>query len=117
MWTLFSSLLTNFRPVKPQTVGDDGDAAHGHRKSRENRVKLSQIGGEKFKRKENARCHRNQDDIVKEGPEKVLTDVRIVALLSSMALGTPLMLPLTRITSPASMATSVPVPMAMPTSA
>ena len=35
-------------------------------------MKLPQIGREKFKRKENARCHRDQDDVVKKGPEEIL---------------------------------------------
>src|SRR5512139_3538196 len=37
-------------------------------------MKLPQIGREKFKRKKNPRCHRDQDDVVKEGPEEVLTN-------------------------------------------
>ena len=65
-------------------------------------------------RHKDAGRQRNADGVVEEGPEQVSWMFRRVARLSRMAAGTSLKRLFISTTSAASMATSVPAPMAMP---
>jgi len=98
--------------AQPQCVGNDGNGAEAHRGAGEHGTEQQAISWI-----EDARGDGNADDVVEEREEKVLLDVRTVARLSLRARTMPRRSPFTSVIPAFSMATSVPVPMAIPTSA
>jgi hypothetical protein len=67
------SLFSDLRPIKPQTIADNGYTAHGHGQCCKDGVKLSQHHRERLKRRQYAGCHRDQDDVIYKRQKKILT--------------------------------------------
>ena len=92
--------------TQPETVANDKDTAESHRAGCEHRVQKAKRSG------------RDQDHVIEEGPEQVLLDgAERLARESMIARATPTQVAAHQGDGAAAMATSVPVPMAMPTSA
>ncbi len=102
-----------FDAAEPQGVGDHRDRGEAHRGGGDHRRQEQAEEGI-----EHAGGDRHAERVVDEGEEQVLADV---AHRRAATAGAPARCrrrsPLTRVTPALSMATSVPVPMAMPTSA
>ena len=64
----------DFGFVKSQTVCHNGNTTEGHGQGGQDGVQLPQHERQGFKRVEGPGGNRDQDDIVAEGPEKVLFD-------------------------------------------
>ena len=66
--------LFDFGFIQAQTIAHHRNTAEGHGQGGQDGVQLPQHVRQGFKRVEDAGGHRNQNDVVTEGPEKILRD-------------------------------------------
>ncbi len=100
-------------PAQPQAVAHHAHAAQRHRRSRDHGIEQEAVDGVQHARRDG-----DTDDVVDEGPEKVLADGSdTVRRESWMARGMASRSVLMSVMRATSMAMSLPLPMAMPTSA
>ena len=110
-----SHRISDLNLKSSRELAEDRDRADGHRTGREEGQDVVDLGSED--RHQRSRSDRYQDDVVGEGPEEVLLDLR-EGLPAELERGrhVPEVILMSTI-PPVSFAMSVPLPIAIPTSA